>query len=142
MDSSPWHPWSEKRIDLFSPLFLCLSRACLGKMIVLSIKMVLKRCVFRTSYSQILKSPCCAVRMSKGQRCCEKTDSVFEFSLCLSRVCLGKVMHFIYKWLKKSLSVRAFPCACPEPVMANIRFRSLGLVCNGARKTKTTVAAN
>ena len=25
----------------------------------------------------------------------------FEFSLCLSRACLGKIMHFIYKWLKK-----------------------------------------
>ena len=24
----------------------------------------------------------------------------FEFSLCLSRACLGKIMHFIYKWLK------------------------------------------
>eukprot|EP01046_Picozoa_sp_COSAG06_P010508 COSAG06_NODE_575_length_14056_cov_25.763345_3_plen_189_part_00 len=25
----------------------------------------------------------------------------FEFSLCLSRACLGKIMHFIYIWLKK-----------------------------------------
>jgi hypothetical protein len=25
----------------------------------------------------------------------------FEFSLCLSRACLGKKMTFIYKWLKK-----------------------------------------
>jgi hypothetical protein len=25
----------------------------------------------------------------------------FEFSLCLSQACLGKMMHFIYKWLKK-----------------------------------------
>ena len=25
----------------------------------------------------------------------------FELSLCLSRACLGKIMHFIYKWLKK-----------------------------------------
>ena len=24
-----------------------------------------------------------------------------EFSLCLSRACLGKIIHFIYKWLKK-----------------------------------------
>ena len=24
----------------------------------------------------------------------------FEFSLCSSRACLGKIMHFIYKWLK------------------------------------------
>ena len=26
----------------------------------------------------------------------------FEFSLCLSRACLGKMMHFIYKWQKKA----------------------------------------
>ena len=25
----------------------------------------------------------------------------FEFSLCLSRACLGKMTHFIYKWRKK-----------------------------------------
>jgi hypothetical protein len=24
-----------------------------------------------------------------------------EFALCLSRACLGKIMHFIYKWRKK-----------------------------------------
>ena len=30
-----------------------------------------------------------------------KTPLFFEFSLCLSRACLGKKMHFIYKWLKK-----------------------------------------
>jgi hypothetical protein len=26
--------------------------------------------------------------------------SFFEFSLCLSRACLGKTIHFIYKWRK------------------------------------------
>jgi hypothetical protein len=25
----------------------------------------------------------------------------FEISLCLSRACLGKMMHFMYKWRKK-----------------------------------------
>ena len=30
-----------------------------------------------------------------------KTPLFFEFSLCLSRACLGKMMHFIYKWRKK-----------------------------------------
>jgi hypothetical protein len=33
-----------------------------------------------------------------------KTASFFEFSLCLSRACLGKMIAFIYKWLKKSVS--------------------------------------
>jgi MFS family permease len=30
-----------------------------------------------------------------------KQHLFLEFSLCLSRACLGKIMHFIYKWLKK-----------------------------------------
>ena len=29
-----------------------------------------------------------------------KTASFFEFSLCLSRACLGKIIGFIYKWRK------------------------------------------
>jgi hypothetical protein len=29
--------------------------------------------------------------------------SFFEFSLCLSRACLGKIMLFIYKWRKKTV---------------------------------------
>jgi hypothetical protein len=32
---------------------------------------------------------------------CEQTASLYEFPLCLSRACLGKIMHFTYKWLKK-----------------------------------------
>ena len=33
----------------------------------------------------------------------KKTPFVFEFSLCLSRACLGKTITFIYKWLKKTV---------------------------------------
>ena len=29
--------------------------------------------------------------------------SFFEFSLCLSRACLGKIIVYIYKWLKKTV---------------------------------------
>jgi hypothetical protein len=32
---------------------------------------------------------------------CEKRHSFFEFSLCLTRACLGKMFVFIYKWRKK-----------------------------------------
>ena len=32
---------------------------------------------------------------------CDKTASFFEFSLCLSRACLGEMFVFIYKWRKK-----------------------------------------
>jgi hypothetical protein len=30
-----------------------------------------------------------------------ENGTFFEFSLCLSRACLGKILHLIYKWLKK-----------------------------------------
>jgi hypothetical protein len=32
-----------------------------------------------------------------------KTASFLEFSLCLSRACLGKMIVFIYKWLKNAV---------------------------------------
>eukprot|EP01046_Picozoa_sp_COSAG06_P012596 COSAG06_NODE_745_length_12649_cov_128.650916_3_plen_94_part_00 len=58
-----------------------------------------------------------------------KTALFFGFSLCLSRACLGKIMHFIYKWLKKCRfltaerlhtlrltgSIRRVINACPPP---------------------------
>ena len=46
-----------------------------------------------------------------------------EFSLCLSRACLGKMRHFIYKWRKKT----AF-------VLTNVLPMMLAAVC----PTKTT----
>ena len=36
-----------------------------------------------------------------------KTASFFEFSLCLSRACLGKMIVFIYKWLKNAVFRRS-----------------------------------
>ena len=41
-----------------------------------------------------------AAEFSVGGNLCE-TPLVFEFSVCLSRACLGKIMHLIYKWRKK-----------------------------------------
>jgi hypothetical protein len=37
-----------------------------------------------------------------------KTASFFEFSLCLSRACLGKMIVFTYKWLKNAVFRRNF----------------------------------
>jgi hypothetical protein len=37
-----------------------------------------------------------------------KTASFFEFSLCLSRACLGKMIVFITKWLKNAVFRRRF----------------------------------
>jgi hypothetical protein len=68
-----------------------------------------------------------------------------SFPLCLSRACLGKKMHSIYKWLKKwrfshrgghhNLAVRSVDCAkriislfwsfpdvCPKPVLLKGSF--------------------
>ena len=39
-----------------------------------------------------------------------KTASFFEFSLCLSRACLGKMMVFIYNWLKNAVFRRRSVC--------------------------------
>ena len=35
-----------------------------------------------------------------------KTASLFEFSLCLSRPCLGKMVVFMYKWLENAVFFR------------------------------------
>jgi hypothetical protein len=37
------------------------------------------------------------------------TETAFEFSLCLSRACLGKIIVFIYKWLKNRRLSHVFP---------------------------------
>jgi hypothetical protein len=39
-----------------------------------------------------------------------KTASFFEFSQCLSRACLGKMIVFIYKWLKNAVFRRTRWC--------------------------------
>jgi hypothetical protein len=41
-----------------------------------------------------------------------ETPLFFEFSLCLSRACLGKMMHFIHKWHRKR--VTTFPYQSPR----------------------------
>ena len=60
-----------------------------------------------------------------GARCSRPSTArkrhFFECSLCLSRACLGKIMHFIFKWLKKcrflacrSSTVRHCQCTCRQ----------------------------
>jgi len=60
-----------------------------------------------------------AWQASKGKRATSaaavrKTPSFFEFSLCLSRACLGKMIVFIYKWLKKVVFRRAYHHPAPR----------------------------
>jgi hypothetical protein len=86
-----------------------------------------------------------------------ESGTSFEFSLCLSRACLGKIMHFIYKWRKKcrfltvvrmslpavsfALHKTPFPLnfsdVCFEPALVK---RSL-LVSNGAKEGVLRTAA-
>eukprot|EP01046_Picozoa_sp_COSAG06_P013892 COSAG06_NODE_848_length_11971_cov_10.199882_14_plen_139_part_00 len=39
----------------------------------------------------------------------ETNGPFFEFSLCLSRACLGKMFVFIYKWLKRTVFTHRMP---------------------------------
>jgi hypothetical protein len=41
----------------------------------------------------------CIFREERDVLC--ETPSAFEFSLCLFRTCLGKMVHFMYEWRKK-----------------------------------------
>ena len=41
----------------------------------------------------------CIFREERDVLC--ETPLFFEFSLCLFRACLGKMVHFLYKWRKK-----------------------------------------
>jgi hypothetical protein len=45
-------------------------------------------------------------RLKAFQMVPEDKRSFFEFSLCFSRVCPGKMFGFIYKWLKKTVFTR------------------------------------
>jgi|EP01046_Picozoa_sp_COSAG06_P069213 hypothetical protein len=136
-------------------LFLSFRSVCperLGKLIVLGIKIGAK---------EAFLAPVCAVGLCvcHDRDClqrvtpCEKRHSFFEFSLCFSRACLGKTMHFIYKRCKKwrvsylasaappGVCVRAqkstggfvlwsFPYVCPEPVLVKSSF----LYINGSKR--------
>ena len=42
-------------------------------------------------------------RAESKLRAVRKTAAFFEFSLCLSRACLGKMIVFIYEWLKNAV---------------------------------------
>jgi hypothetical protein len=74
--SRPPRPCTE-HISFYSQRFLYPSRACLGKMIVFSIYKTAQKSRFAPTADAI--------------SACEKR-AFFEFSLCLSRACLGKKM--------------------------------------------------
>jgi hypothetical protein len=61
-----------------------------------------------------------------------KTASFFEFSLCLSRACLGKMIVFIYyKWLKNAVFRRQFSCSmrtASAPRCAHASLRARGCI--------------
>ena len=59
-----------------------------------------------------------------------ENGTFFEFSLCLSRACLGKIMHFIYKWLKKCrfLTIMLVPATAPVAMGAPATHQELNTV--------------
>jgi hypothetical protein len=87
----------------------------------------------------------CSVHILSRSEALYETPSFFEFSLCLSRACLGKMIIFIYKWYQDGVSdlldrrvdmrrlrINSRPNAifqsiclvvlCPEPGLVNGRF--------------------
>eukprot|EP01046_Picozoa_sp_COSAG06_P024130 COSAG06_NODE_1950_length_7997_cov_37.784882_8_plen_178_part_00 len=121
----------------FLPFFFsrhCLSRACLGKSSFLFLELS------KTTHGKPCDHCCCcrcprvaeqAVGESRRPLCrllVRKTASFFEVSLCLSRACLGKMIVFIYKWLKKAVFRRQlhFPTvqeAFPDALTPDISWQ-------------------
>jgi hypothetical protein len=58
----------------------------------------------------------------------QQNGPFFEFFLCLSRACLGKMFIFIYKWLKKDRFVTS-PLAPLSPGKTPLLFECLPYVC-------------
>ena len=97
----------------FLEFSLCLSRACLGKKFVFIYKWLKKwRVSHPVSVSPppltSLEAPSAASSSSSPlalplPRPDEETPLFLEFSLCVSRACLGKIIVFVYEWLKKTV---------------------------------------
>jgi len=101
--------------------FPWLSRACLGNLIVFDenhIRWLQKTAAFapRRPSLSCRRSPRRATTPQHRLRR-PLLSLLFEFSLCLSQACLGKMMHFIYKWRKNAVfspavgSCRGRPCS-------------------------------
>jgi hypothetical protein len=56
-----------------------------------------------TAAAELVQVTAVVLAIHRGSKAVRKTASFFEFSLCLSRACLGKKMTFIYKWLKNAV---------------------------------------
>jgi hypothetical protein len=117
-----------KSTSLFECFPLCLSRACLDKMIIVASNGIAKD--VRVSHR---------ASSYPTQRSCRgpaENGIVFEFSLCLSRACLGKIMHFIYKWLKKCRFPHQFVDSdkvCPVPLEELPRLEALVDACRNRK---------
>ena len=87
--------------SLFECFPCVLSRACLGKMMILfgisffSIKWRTQKACFCSYRYRGSSHPQAGTSMGNA--------SFFDFSLCLSRACLGKMIVFIYKWCKNGV---------------------------------------
>ena len=100
------------KTHLFFEFSLCLSRACLGKMITFSIKMAQKRGVFLPqSAGPQRRRPRGCRRASLCGRKTARFKTVFsreEFLVLLSRACLGKWIQMMSFFTRKRRSKERF----------------------------------
>jgi hypothetical protein len=126
------HRENSKKQITFCQLFLCLPRACLGKdvcpepvlvkirvSIIESIKLKLRKNAFSAPPSR-------QGHRSAGLRRCDKTGFFGAFPLCLSRACLGQIVVFIHKWLKRPVvfsphfdAAEVTVCSAVQPAVVN-----------------------
>eukprot|EP01046_Picozoa_sp_COSAG06_P008785 COSAG06_NODE_449_length_15623_cov_50.097204_3_plen_171_part_00 len=73
-----------------------------------------------------------------------KTASFFEFSLCLSRTCLGKMIVFIYKWRKNTVFRRATSVSDDDTSEASVSVagRRTGLTSEDEEEEEKLVLEN
>jgi hypothetical protein len=109
---------SPKETPLFSELSLCLSGACLGKRIVSIYKWLQKRGVSahrRCPPSWRSADGISALQERLAARKNASISFVGEFSLCLSRACLGERMAFLVVQNGIAKDARVFTCRTAKP---------------------------
>eukprot|EP01046_Picozoa_sp_COSAG06_P049553 COSAG06_NODE_7653_length_2427_cov_4.548110_1_plen_178_part_00 len=91
---------TRKRRCFLNFSYVCLSRACLGKMMHFHIKWR-KKYRFLTCPVDEVRRTAKLVEAFMPHKEPKKNVLCFELFLCLSRACLGKTIIFVWKWLKK-----------------------------------------
>jgi hypothetical protein len=84
---------------------------------------------------------------AKGMRLPHLRNGIFfEFSLCLSRACLGKMFVFMYKWLKNAVFRRPSlqpqpPPPSPRQAQQQEQQQQQGRMCGVSRRMGTWISS-